>query len=209
MPNMKLTDITLVVDRSGSMANCKDDAEGGINTFIEDQKKGDGEAHLTLVHFDTEYEFVETATPIDDVKPYKMNPRGATALLDAVGKSVAIAKERIAAIPENHRPGIVFFVIVTDGHENSSVEYNRGQVRKLIEEQQAAGWHILFIGASDKAFDEASSMGIHSGHVAVSANAGAIYTANSEKIRSTRSAGVSGQSIGSQAYTSEERDQMS
>lgn len=35
----ELSDITVVLDRSGSMASCKSDAEGGLNSFIEDQKK--------------------------------------------------------------------------------------------------------------------------------------------------------------------------
>ncbi len=32
-----LTDITMVIDRSGSMESISSDAEGGINTFIESQ----------------------------------------------------------------------------------------------------------------------------------------------------------------------------
>ena len=48
-----LTDITLVVDRSGSMAQVKEDAEGGVNTLISEQGKEPGEALLTLVQFDT------------------------------------------------------------------------------------------------------------------------------------------------------------
>ena len=43
-----LTDITLVVDRSGSMAEVRDDAEGGVNTFINQQAEEPGEALLTL-----------------------------------------------------------------------------------------------------------------------------------------------------------------
>jgi Mg-chelatase subunit ChlD len=34
--NNNLTDITMLVDRSGSMASCRIEAEGGINAFIED-----------------------------------------------------------------------------------------------------------------------------------------------------------------------------
>ena len=44
-----LTDITLVVDRSGSMGSIKSDAEGGINEFIQQQANEPGEALLTLM----------------------------------------------------------------------------------------------------------------------------------------------------------------
>ena len=46
-----LTDITLVVDRSGSMQYCRDDAEGGINSFIKEQKKVEGEASFAHLFF--------------------------------------------------------------------------------------------------------------------------------------------------------------
>ena len=59
-----LTDITLVIDRSGSMQEIRSDAEGGINALIERQAKEPGEALLTLVQFDTDYEFVHRGIPV-------------------------------------------------------------------------------------------------------------------------------------------------
>ena len=47
-----LTDITLVVDRSGSMESIREDAEGGVNTLIAEQAKQPGECLITLVQFD-------------------------------------------------------------------------------------------------------------------------------------------------------------
>lgn len=34
-----LTDITIVMDRSGSMSSIRDDAEGGLNSFIDEQQR--------------------------------------------------------------------------------------------------------------------------------------------------------------------------
>ena len=53
-----LTDITLVVDRSGSMEARREDAQGGVNAFIREQAAEPGDANLTLIQFDTEYEVV-------------------------------------------------------------------------------------------------------------------------------------------------------
>jgi len=86
--NTDLTDITLVVDRSGSMDQIKDDAEGGINTLITEQAKQPGDAFLTLVQFDTEYEFIHRGVPIRQVPKYRLVPRGSTALLDAGAPSM-------------------------------------------------------------------------------------------------------------------------
>jgi hypothetical protein len=82
-----LTDITLVVDRSGSMQERRADAQGGVNAFIQKQAEEPGEALLTLVQFDTEYEIVHSGAPIHKVPEYTLEPRGATALLDAVGRA--------------------------------------------------------------------------------------------------------------------------
>src|SRR5437762_133112 len=53
-----LTDLTVVLDRSGSMSACQKDAEDGLNAFIANQKGLPGECTFSLVQFDTEYEFV-------------------------------------------------------------------------------------------------------------------------------------------------------
>ena len=63
-----LLDITLVVDRSGSMESIRSDAQGGINAFIRDQATEEhGEALITLVQFDTQYEFVHRGVRARDL----------------------------------------------------------------------------------------------------------------------------------------------
>lgn len=158
---LDLTDLTLVVDRSGSMQSIQSDAEGGINAFITRQAAEPGQAVLTLVQFDTEYEFVHHAKPIAQVEPYRLEPRGSTALLDAVGRAILEAGERIAKMDEKARPGLVVFVIVTDGHENSSREFTKAKIKEMIEHQRTKyNWQFTFLGADASAFDEAQSMGI-------------------------------------------------
>ncbi len=46
------TDITIILDRSGSMNSVKSDTIGGFNSFLDEQKKVEGEAVLSLVQFD-------------------------------------------------------------------------------------------------------------------------------------------------------------
>ncbi|MCC6907922.1 MAG: VWA domain-containing protein [Phycisphaerales bacterium] len=161
MTDCNLADITLVIDRSGSMSHVRAEAESGVNAFIREQAAARGQANLTLVQFDTEYDFVHRGMPIGDVPPYTLEPRGCTALLDAVGRAITEAGQRLAALPEEARPGLVVFAIVTDGHENSSREFTRQQVRDMITHQrQVYNWQFVFLCVDDKAFDEAVDMGV-------------------------------------------------
>lgn len=156
-----LTDITIVLDRSGSMESVKKDTEGGFDRFIKDQKAVPGDAVLTLVQFDTEYEFVHRAKPIREVPPLNLVPRGGTALLDAIGRAINETGERLKNLPENDRPGKVVFVILTDGEENSSEEFTKAKINSMIRHQQDAyKWQFVFLGANQDAIQEADQLGI-------------------------------------------------
>ncbi|MGM0490362.1 MAG: vWA domain-containing protein [Planctomycetota bacterium] len=205
-----LTDVTLVVDRSGSMDAIREDAEGGVNSFIQDLGKGQGEALLTLVQFDTEYEFVHKGVPSQDVPKYELHPRGMTALLDAVGRAINETGQRLAALEEKDRPGLVLFVIMTDGMENSSVEFSKSQVKKMIEHQQAKyQWHFTFLGANQDAFSEAGGMGVQAAGVAQysPSKVSAAYDAVGAKVARMRAQASAGEEVKNE-FTDEEREQM-
>jgi len=205
-----LTDITMVIDRSGSMDSIKTDAEGGINTFIESQKSEPGEALLTLVQFDTEYEFVHQGVPIGGVPKFKLVPRGSTALLDAVGRAINEAGTRLAAIDEAQRPGLVVFVIVTDGAENSSKEFTRERIRQMVELQQSVyKWQFTFLAANQDAFAEGASMGIAQDGIAAYSmgKVRGTYAAAAKKMSRMRKAANEGAAVDNK-FTDEERGEM-
>jgi uncharacterized protein YegL len=205
-----LSDITVVLDRSGSMAACKDEAENGLNHFVSEQKKAVGSARFTLVQFDTEYEFVHRGADIQTVGPHTLTPRGMTALLDAVGRAINETGERLKALPEAERPGLVLFVIVTDGQENSSHEFKSPQVREMIERQQSVyQWKFTFLGANQDAFAEAAAMGIPAAAAAnyTAQNAGKAFAGAASNAVRMRTASAKGQSVAN-AYTDDERAAM-
>lgn len=205
-----LTDLTVVIDRSGSMASCQSDAEGGLNTFIDNQKKQPGECVFTLVQFDSVYEFVHKGVPIRDVGKYKLVPRGGTALLDAVGRAINETGERLAAMPEANRPGLVVFVILTDGQENQSREFSLAKIKRMIETQQNVfKWQFSFLGVGADAFADAASMGISADATGsyMTAAIGGAFAASSGNVTRMRCATLEGKSV-SNAYTEEERLNM-
>lgn len=203
-----LTDITLVVDRSGSMRQIQHDAEGGINAFVKKQATEPGEALLSLVQFDTEYEFVHQGKPIKQVPKFQLHPRGMTALLDAVGRAINETGERLSKMAESERPGLVVFVIMTDGLENSSHEFTRAQVKQMIEEQQSKyNWQFTFLGANQDAFSEAGGLGIPAEGVANYCDVGGAYAGTASLVGRMRRQSAGGQKVRNQ-FTDEERQNM-
>lgn len=208
--NSNLTDITLVVDRSGSMEAIRADAQGGVNTFLADQAKQPGEALVTLVHFDTTYEFVHRGVPVTKVPKYELVPRGGTALLDAVGRAINETGERLSQMAEADRPGLVVFVVMTDGEENSSQEFTKAQIKTMIEHQQSVyKWQFTFLGANQDAFAEAGSMGVAAAGIANFAAHKIVGTLQATSSKVARMRRQSAQAVPvSNEFTPEEREQM-
>jgi hypothetical protein len=154
------THLALVVDRSGSMADIADDAQGGINTLIKEQFEEDGKLTVTLSDFDDHFSDVVrmSGKPFE----YKLSPRGSTALLDAVGKEIARTGAELDALPEALRPEKVLFVVVTDGQENSSKEFSLDAVKASIKHRRDKdNWTFQFIGADENAW-QGREMGMNS-----------------------------------------------
>jgi hypothetical protein len=205
--NKNLADITLVVDRSGSMGECKVEAEKGINAFIAEQKELPGEALFSILQFDNTSEWVFQGKPVKEVGHYKLEPRGMTALLDAVGRAIKSTGQRLEAMPEADRPGLVIIAIVTDGLENISSEFTRDNIRKMIELQtNTYNWKFTYLGANQDAFAEAGSIGIPMGGAATytTSNSTLMYTAMGSQISTMRCMASSGKDA-SFEYTEEDR----
>jgi hypothetical protein len=167
------TYITLVCDRSGSMQMIREDAEGAVNNFIEEQKKVEGKtATLRFVEFDAS-SGMGSLDPgsgwlhtvfhgdIQQAPKYSLIPRGNTALLDAVGMTIVAVGEELAAMSEHDRPELVVFVIQTDGQENSSHDWNWEKLREKIKEQESKwNWQFVFLGMGADSWDQGNRMGV-------------------------------------------------
>ena len=158
------TDITIILDRSGSMESVKQDTIGGFNNFLSEQQKVEGEASLSLVQFDDQYEVVYVDKDIlaaDRLTENTFQPRGSTALLDAIGRTTIAVGQRLAALAEAERPDKVLLVIMTDGFENASHEFTAAQISEMINHQRNVySWEFMFIGANQDAVLSAQEIGI-------------------------------------------------
>lgn len=164
MTDTNKTLIAALLDRSGSMSTSKKATEDGWRELINGQKREPGECLVTLAQFDDRYEIVYSPTDIKDLPEFALEPRGMTAMLDAVGKFITDVGASLAVMAEDDRPGTVICLIMTDGMENASREWSWQQVKDLITQQTDQwGWKFLFLGANIDAVDIGARMGMDRG----------------------------------------------
>lgn len=155
------TDLTLIIDRSGSMHRIAKDMEGGFASFLKQEKASGDETKVSIVYFDDIIEQDVVTADIKDIDGIRIVPRGSTALLDAVGKTIDKTGERLAAMAEEDRPNRVLIYIITDGQENASRNYSLDQIReKIVHQREHYAWDFVFLGANIDSFSVGGGMGI-------------------------------------------------
>lgn len=192
--NNNLTEIIFILDESGSMSSLKDDTIGGFDSFIEKQKREAGECKVTTVLFNNSVYKIHDAVDINEVTSLAAyTPMGTTALLDAIGTTIDEVGIRLAATPEEERPGKVLVVITTDGYENASKEYTQDMVKRMIQLQQNTyNWTFMFLGADIDAKQVGGSYGISHSHTYTKSAGGlsSVYTVVADTTSYMRSRGV-------------------
>ena len=157
--------ITVILDRTGSMAGIRQDVIGGFNAFLHKQQALPDTASFTLVQFDSQdpYEVLQKAVPIAQAQALTMDtyvPRASTPLYDAIGRGILDLEVTLAEMRDAERPAQVVFVIVTDGEENASRDFDRARVTRLISAKKKLGWQFVFLSADVAAFADAGRMGV-------------------------------------------------
>ncbi len=145
------TEIWMILDRSGSMGSIHAGTVEAFNTFLTQQQAEPGQARFTLRQFDHEVLVTHDRVPLPGLAPMALadfEPRGSTALYDALGQAIDDLGQCLAAMPEAERPGNVVMAVLTDGEENASTRYTRKQVADRIQHQREVyDWTLLFLGA--------------------------------------------------------------
>ena len=208
MTNPQLSLVAALLDRSGSMHSIADDTRGGFDSFTAKEREADGRTVVTLAQFDNRYELVYDSVPIEDVPLLVLQPRGGTALYDAIGRLVSEVGAGLAATPEDERPGSVTVLVMTDGHENSSQEWTNAAVRELIQRQEAEySWDFVFLGSNIDAVEVGADLGFQRDksmtYVSTSVGVTAAFDSVADYQHRKRSAGVDAPSVS--AFSPEDR----
>lgn len=212
---MSYSQIAVILDRSGSMGSVKQATIDGFNEFVNKQKGNTNPTKLLLTQFDDVYEILynRDVKEIQNLDDTTYQPRGTTALFDAIGKTVTdLGRELAVKTPEN-RPDRVVVVIITDGFENASKEYRQPQIAEMIKHQREKySWEFVFLGANQDAVLTAQTFNIPAGtsatYFASAAGSAKLYRSMSDKISSW--ANIADPLAASQSlnYTEEEKEDL-
>ena len=160
--NQKIYNL-IVLDASGSMYSIRNEAIAGvvetIQTIRTAQKDNANQEHLfSLVVFNgRSIATVYDRMPIDKVPDLDANdyqPTDNTPLYDAMGNAITNLQRYI------NDDDNVLVTVITDGYENSSVEWNHQRVFQLVEDLKNKNWLFTYIGANQDALKVAKGMGI-------------------------------------------------
>jgi hypothetical protein len=151
--------VYILLDRSGSMETMWDEALGSINGYVAELPE---KTNVFLAVFDTDYNVIRN-TAAKKWKPISREdatPRGGTRLFDSA------ARIMYRALDDNAEKTVI--VVMTDGFENSSLNFKQSDVKTLSKTMEAKKWELLFLGANfDKVGDVAiNNFGVASGKFA-------------------------------------------
>lgn len=157
--------VNFVLDESSSMGVALMPTISGFNEYINSLKKQDGKFLLTLTQFSSKQ--IHTpfkAMPVNEVPVLdtgRYRPNGTTPLYDAIAQTISETDEAVRGMKT--KPAVLC-VIMTDGEENASKEFNRERIFKLIEQKTADGWTFAYIGANQDAWEVGASLGVPKGN---------------------------------------------
>ena len=153
----------IVLDASGSMYSIRNEAIAGVvetvQTIRTAQKDNANQEHLfSLVVFNgrsiaTVYDRMPI-TKVPDLNENDYQPTDNTPLYDAMGNAITNLQRYI------NDDDNVLVTVITDGYENSSVEWNHQRVFQLVEDLKNKNWLFTYIGANQDALKVAKGMGI-------------------------------------------------
>ena len=161
--NTKVTEIVIIIDKSGSMASFSEDTIQGVNSLITKQKAEEGNANLSMVFFNNAVSTFRWREPIRDTESITNNeyhPSGSTSLLDAIGSTIKEMVSSLHSEPSFKCSDSIVFFILSDGYENSSQLYTYTQVRQMITQQTKKNWKFVFMGADIDIMKVGDELGI-------------------------------------------------
>lgn len=154
--------VYVALDRSGSMSGERwIHAIDSINEYIKGLQKEKVEGTVTVTAFDYGQK-MRLDTIVDNqsiayfeaLKHDVLSPSGMTPLYDAAAHVMDRALE--------HNADRTVVVIMTDGEENSSKEYNQATIKSKVKVLTDRKWEVLFLGANFDVSSYTSGSGLAS-----------------------------------------------
>ena len=155
----KILDVVFILDKSGSMSGSEDSTISSFNEYLEKEKKNYYKTRITTILFSDDYSYLYKGADVSKVSPLTRDDYfvgGCTALYDAIGSSINYI--------DRCDTDKVLFIIITDGYENASKEFDKEKIRKMIKDH--SNYEFVYIGADIDSYSSGSSIGIKSDNIA-------------------------------------------
>jgi uncharacterized protein YegL len=156
-PKRDALHVAFVLDASGSMSHLQRAVVTGFDEFVDELRADPGDTLFSLTTFDTRFEHVHVAVPLTDLPSLERTgyrPGGMTALFDAVAHAVLATDERLRE--QGREKEKVMVVVLTDGLENSSTDYDAHGITELISTyDERPNWTFVYLGAAHATLDDA------------------------------------------------------
>jgi hypothetical protein len=199
----------IIMDRSGSIKKILAGQQSGLEEFLKSELALPGKLTVSLWDFDEEIRCMYSFATADEVLLYRIEPRGLTAMNDAVGDAVEEDGRRLSLMAEDERPEDVTVIIASDGLENSSKRRSGGEIREMLGRQQDVyGWRVIYMGTNQDAIAEGTKIGARAGRSVayVGSSAGSANAWNASANYLSRVPSSKGVTMDMLSFSAEERE---
>lgn len=153
------TAILCIADRSSSIHVAKHEYTEALQGFLTEQGKQPGLTRVDFATFSTSYTLDYRMADAHSIK-VQIEPRGGTALYDAMGHCINGFTSEMEKLPDHAKPSKVVLLVATDGLDNSSVQFSVDAVRELVQaKQDVDGWEAILMAAEQDAVREGEKLG--------------------------------------------------
>ncbi len=155
----KKLDVFFILDKSGSMSGSEENTISSFNEYLEREKKNKFDTRITTMLFSDNYKYLYKRLSVDKVKQLTCDDYyvgGCTGLYDAIGNGINYM--------DNCNTDKVMFIIITDGYENASREFNNKKIKKMIKAHSK--WEFIYIGADIDSYAAGDVIGIKNENIA-------------------------------------------
>ena len=155
----KKLDVVFILDKSGSMSGSEENTISSFNEYLEREKKNNFDTRVTTMLFSDNYKYLYKRLSVDKVKQLTCDDYyvgGCTGLYDAIGNGINYM--------DNCNTDKVMFIIITDGYENASREFNNKKIKKMIKAHSK--WEFIYIGADIDSYAAGDVIGIKNENIA-------------------------------------------
>ena len=154
--------VFFLLDMTGSMGVNKPATINAFNEYVGGLKANEGTAgfKFSLAVFNSDIGIglnIEKGSLADvpELNDVNYAPAGTTPLYDAIGLSIDSLEEV---------QGQVLFIILTDGEENASQQFDKEEILKRISNRTEQGWKFVFLGCDIDAMKQSEDLGIAPGN---------------------------------------------